>query len=124
MRKVEPHIETAKRFRWHAGRFQDGRDYLTLEYPPPPPIDMSHMTPEDLMAGDSPFVLAPHYSCIIRDSAGTCSYYILGQSPIGGGTTLRSVTADGANCNLGPGPEPTLENFHARLNENSGGKTD
>jgi len=115
MRKIEPDIETARRFGWHIGQFQDGRDYLTLEYPPP--ADISHVRPEDILSGNSPFVLAPHYSCVIRDADGVCSYYILGQSPIGGGTTLRCITADGANCNLGPGPEPTLEEFHARLSD-------
>ncbi len=38
-------------------------------------------------------------------------YYILGQVPIGGGTTFRSVLAEGTNCNLGPGPEPRLDAF-------------
>ena len=103
--------------------YADGRDFLTLEYPSPPPVDMSQMTPEDLIAADKPFVLAPYFSCIIRDSAGTRSYYILGQSPIGGGATLRSVTAEGENCNLGPGPQPTVENFHARLSRGSDGLT-
>ncbi len=29
--------------------------------------------------------------------------------------TLRSVTPEGANCNHGPGPEPRLDSFLARL---------
>jgi hypothetical protein len=115
MRKIEPDVEIARRFSWHVGQFQDGRDYLTLEYPPPPAVDMSRVTPEEIVSGSSDFVLAPHFSCVIRDSEGACSYYILGQSPIGGGTTLRCITADGANCNLGPGPNPTLADFHTRL---------
>lgn len=38
LRTIEPDIETARGFRWHAGQFSDGRRYLTLEHPPPPPV--------------------------------------------------------------------------------------
>jgi hypothetical protein len=76
---------------------------------------MAGVAPEYIISGNCPFVLAPHYSSVIRDTDDACSYYILGQSPMGGGTTLRCITADRANCNLGPGPKPTLEDFHARL---------
>lgn len=62
-----------------------------------------------------PIILAPYFSSELRDRGGKVSYYILGQSPMGGGTTLRCVTAEGANCNLGPGPDPTIDLFHAEL---------
>ena len=41
MRKVEPDTKDAKRFRWHHGQLGDGREYFSLEYPTPPPVDMS-----------------------------------------------------------------------------------
>jgi hypothetical protein len=112
MRKVEPIIEDAKRFRWHCGHSREGRLYYVLEYPTPPPFDLSDQSPGDLIKGGNPPVLAPHFSAIVRQvPSGEVSYYILGQAPIGGGTTLRSVLREGVNCNLGPGPEPRLAGF-------------
>jgi hypothetical protein len=112
MRKVEPVIEDAKRFHWHHGRLREGHEYYVLEYPSPPPVDLSRLSPDELLNAGSPPVLAPYFSAIIHEApAGAVSYYILGQAPIGGGTTLRSVLREGANCNLGPGPEPRLDSF-------------
>jgi hypothetical protein len=112
MRKVEPVIEDAKPFRWHHGHSSDGREHYVLEYPTPPPVDLSDLSPEELLGGGSPLVLAPHFSAIVRGvPADEVAYYVLGQAPIGGGTTLRSVRSDGTNCNLGPGPEPRLAAF-------------
>jgi hypothetical protein len=34
---------------------------------------------------------------------------------MGGGTTLRTITRQQQNCNLGPGPAPRLESFIDRL---------
>ncbi len=82
------------------------------------------MTAEQMMAARDSLVLAPHFSCILRGGDNTSSYYILGQSPIGGGTTLRMVTAEGVNCNLGPGPNPTLIEFHQRLDRELTGNTE
>jgi hypothetical protein len=112
MRKVEPISEDAMRFRWHNGQLDEGREYYVLEYPTPPSVDLSNLSPGEVINSDSPPVLAPYFSAIIREiPAGEVSYYVLGQAPIGGGTTLRSVLREGANCNLGPGPEPRLDNF-------------
>ena len=119
MRKIEPDIEIAKTFQWHVGALNDSSDVLTLSYPTPPPVDMSDASPDDLLNSQSTLVLAPYFSAVLRDREGNSQYYILGQSPIGGGTTLRCVTSDGANCNLGPGPTPTLDAFHAALNKTS-----
>src|SRR5262249_23200430 len=41
MQKVEPDTEDAKRFHWHHGQLDDSREYFALEYPEPPPVDMS-----------------------------------------------------------------------------------
>ena len=99
--KIEPVQETAAAFRVHVGQLKDGAEYYLLEYPTPPPVN------PDL----SKAVLAPHFSVVIffADTRNAV-YYILGQRPFGG-TTLRSVTAEGMNFNLGPGPEPDLNEF-------------
>lgn len=109
-RRVEPNIEDARRFRWHHGRLGDGREYFALEYPAPPPVDLSDVPIEQMTAGGKQFVLAAHFSAIIRGEDGV-QYFVLGQAPMGGGTTLRCVLPAGANCNLGRGPEPELAAF-------------
>ncbi len=81
-----------------------------LEYPSPPPVDLSDASIEQLIGGDTKFVLAPYFSAIVR-GAGKAQYFILGQAPMGGGTTLRCIVPEGMNCNLGPGPEPELDRF-------------
>jgi hypothetical protein len=112
MRKVEPDIEDARQFRWHHGDLDDAREYFVSEYPTPPPVDMSGMSMEQVVRGGGGFVLAPYFSAVIRQrESGEASYFILGQAPLGGGTTLRCVLPEGANCNLGPGPEPQLSAF-------------
>lgn len=107
---MKPVARDAARFRWHQGDLGDGRAYLALEFPVPPPVDMSDVPPEQLFSGGTKFVLAPHFAAIVTDPKGA-ALYILGQAPMGGGTTLRQVLPEGANCNLGPGPEPTLGAF-------------
>jgi hypothetical protein len=115
MRKIEPDIDDAKKFQWHLGSLDGSRDYLTLAYPTPPPVDMSNMSPDQLTSSSITFVLAPYFSTVLRGREAETDYYILGQAPIGGGTTLRCITAEGANCNLGPGPDPNIQDFHAAL---------
>jgi hypothetical protein len=106
-REVEPDFEDAKRFRWHHGKLANDYEYFALEFPQPPAIDLSDADPEQLINSGATFVLAPHFSVIVRGPT-EVQYFILGQAPLGGGTTLRCVTRDGANCNLGPGPQPDL----------------
>jgi hypothetical protein len=118
MRQVEPDILDGKRFHWHHGLLDDAREYFALEYPTPPPVDMSNVPLEQVASGDSPFVLAPYYSAILRDRASAeVSYFVLGQAPMGGGTTLRSVLREGMNCNLGSGPEPRFAAFLDAIRE-------
>ena len=62
MRKTEPNSEAAILFRWHHDQLGIGRDYFVLEYPTPPPVDMSGLSPDELTRGQ--FVLAPHFSAI------------------------------------------------------------
>lgn len=55
--------------------------------------------------------IRPFFAVVLnRPSSGERWLYILGQSP-SSGTTLRCVTADGANCNCGPGPESSARAF-------------
>lgn len=106
MLKAEPIREDALKIKAHHGQLDDMCDYFVMEYPTPPPIDLSA----------TEVVLAPHFSAILRGRQdGKTNYYTLGQAPLGGGTTLRSVTPDGKNCNHGPGPEVRLDAFLARL---------
>lgn len=115
-RKIEPVIEDGKRFTWHYGELTAGQKYFILEYPTPPPVDLSEVPIEEMIGGKSPIVLAPHFSAVLRnESGGESNYYVLGQAPLGGGTTLRHVSDDGVNSNLGPGPAPRLADFLAAL---------
>lgn len=114
VQKVRPTPEFATAFKTHEGRLHSGCDYYILQFPPAPPpaqiaedklIELVTKSPEKVP------VLAPYFAATIDDhSSGRRAYYVLGQSP-GGGSTLRSVTADGTNANLGPGPEPTAASF-------------
>ncbi len=118
MRKEEPNTEDARRFRWHHGQLDEGREYFVLEYPVPPPIDLSGASLEQVLASGTKFVLAPHFSAIVRGPGPEeVHYFVLGQAPMGGGTTLRCVLPEGMNCNLGPGPEPQLSAFLAAVRE-------
>jgi hypothetical protein len=119
-RKVKPDMEDAKRFCWHHGQLGDGREYFALEYPTPPPVDMSGASIEQVLGSSTKLVLAPYYSIILCGS-GAAHYYILGQAPIGGGTTLRCMLPEGSNCNLGPGPEPTLSALLDAIREHGDG---
>lgn len=115
-RGMEPDAEAAKRFKWHTGEF-DNQQYLALEYPTPPPVDMDEVDPIAIMKSGAKFVLAPYFSVILYGNGTQPNYFILGQAPLGGGTTVRTVTADRTNCNLGPGPEPKLDLFFEAIRE-------
>lgn len=112
MRGIEPVIDDARRLRWHHGALGEGCEYYVLEYPSPPPVDILTRPPEEITTSSTPFVLAPYFSAIVRAiPEGTVRYFVLGQSPMGGVTTLRGVLPEGINCNLGRGPEPRLDAF-------------
>jgi hypothetical protein len=115
MEKIKPVEEDGRGFRAHHGALDSAREYFVLEYPPPPPVDFSGLDPTRVSPEQLP-VLAPWFSAMVRyRDTGVVDYFTLGQAPIGGGTTLRSVTADGLNSNHGTGPEPRLDAFLARL---------
>jgi len=118
LNRLTPEFATA--FHTHEGQLDSDREYYILQFPPaPPPAPMP--PPEKLLeviktegkkkALEKMPILAPYFTAIINDrSSALRSYYVLGQSTQSG-TTLRSVTTDGANENLGPGPEPTVASF-------------
>lgn len=111
MQEREPQPEDAPKLRAHCGRLDERRDYYVLEYPEPPPIDLTNI---DLTKfdEDEPPLLAPHFSAVVVDrDTQDVSCVVLGQAPMGGGTTFRELTADNVNSNLGPGSEPQLEPF-------------
>jgi hypothetical protein len=117
--EVEPVPEEARGFRAHTGQLDEACDYFILEYPTPPTVDLSGMNPADVTPEMLP-VLAPYFSAVVRHhTTGEVKYFTLGQNPIGG-TTVRSVTPQGENCNHGPGPKPELEPFLVRLREGVG----
>jgi hypothetical protein len=105
MRKVEPDTEDGKQLRWHHGQLSECREYFALEYPTPASVDLSDVPMEEMFSSGTKFVLAPYFSAIIRESGSPVGqYFILGQAPMGGGTTLRCILPEGMNCNLGPAP--------------------
>lgn len=117
MAKVEPILEDARLYSASSGAF-DGYDYYLMEFPTPPPVDLSNTDPATLAQQDSGIVLAPHFSVIVRDrDSHEVRYFVLGQAPLGGGTTFRKVTRSGANANMGPGPAPQRDLFLNRVRE-------
>ncbi len=113
MRNVDPSAENAKQFHTHYGQLAEGRDYFAFEFPVPPPFSMSHIDPKE--RGRTLAVLAPHFCTVIPGTESSkAEYFILGQAPTGGGTTLRCILqneSSNVNCNLGPGPVPVLSAF-------------
>lgn len=100
-----PGRKDATEFYTHIGRLSPKKAYYIIQYPQPSPLCLD--------AG-LPVVLAPYFSAaIVEETIGRISYYVLGQA-LTGGTTLRTVTADGtkvSSANIGEGSEPTLEAF-------------
>jgi hypothetical protein len=110
-RDIEPDMETAKTFRWRHDSFDKKQQYFALEYPIPTPVNLEGADAIAMLESGSDLVLAPYFSVILCGDATQPEYFILGQAPLGGGTTVRQIQDGGANCNMGPGPEPTLECF-------------
>ena len=119
-RDCEPDIELAKQYKWEIGEI-GGRNYLALKYPTPVPVDMGDSDPIAILESGIKIVLAPFFSVILYGGDSPPQYFILGQAPIGGGTTVREITADGMNCNLGSGPDPQLDLFFAAIRDRQSG---
>ena len=117
-RQVEPDFEVARQFRWYQGPIGTARQYLALEYPQPTPLDIGDSDPMTLLESGIKMVLAPYFSVIVYAVETEPEYYILGQAPLGGGTTFRQLQERGnINCNLGPGPEPVLDCFISAIEQ-------
>ena len=116
-RGIEPDSDAVGKFKWHHGLFEKDCQFLALEYPTPSPVDMGDSDPISLIEAGIKIVLAPHFSVILHGHDGGPEYFILGQAPIGGGTTVRQILAEGMNCNLGPGPAPTLDGFFTAIRD-------
>lgn len=108
-RAVEPSTEDLRALRGHTGRLDAARDYLIVEYPKFPAVDLLANESERLPLV-SGYVLAPYFSAVIynRDLYDVM-YFVLGQSP-DAQTTLRTVSP-ALNANLGRGCEPELGAF-------------
>jgi hypothetical protein len=102
VRKIPPNRADAELFSWKLGSLDDQTDFFVMVHPKPPAVALS---------------VAPYFSGIFRNRiTQKVAYYVLGQTPVGGGTTLRSVTLNPmVNSNLGPGPEPDLDSFLATV---------
>jgi hypothetical protein len=117
-REIEPQRDESDMYRWHKISEDPSRLLLILEHPSPAPIDLSGQSFEDIKKTVGTWVLGPHFSALVMDQRSeTLSYFVLGQTSMGGGTVLRAVTADGENINLGAGTEPELQAFLALVNQ-------
>jgi hypothetical protein len=122
MRQLEPVHDDAKLLRWHLGELSPGVPFYVLEYPEAPPIDFTGQSMEAYFQQvEGGLVLSPYFSAIVCTPSER-HYFVLGQAPMGGGTTFRCVTAEGMNCNLGPGPLPELEAFLTRIRQHLASK--
>ena len=65
-RKSAPNPEDGRKFQWHMGTLDSEQHYFALEYPVPPPIELSSVPPEKLLSETAPIVLAPYFSAVIR----------------------------------------------------------
>ncbi len=100
-----PAPERASLYQARHGELDGATEFYLLEYPEPPVVDFSKMFPGKNTTEAEVPVPAPYFSAMLCNrETGAVSYYVLGQSPVGGGTTLRSVAHGGVNSNLGPGP--------------------
>ena len=112
--KVRPSAEQAAAFKTQEGQLSSSCGYFLFQFPTPRayPLDLEKLQ-EIQKKGIKPPVLAPYFAAALDNhSSGKRNYYVLGQSLMGESeTTLRSVTADGLNCNLGTGSNPTIKEF-------------
>lgn len=106
----EPDEELLRTVRGHSGTLDERFDYHAVQYPPFPPVNVTHLPGDQAVAAMARVVLAPVFSAIVYTKGGTvANYFVLGQSP-DGHTTFREVTPE-VNANLGPGCDPDLSRF-------------
>lgn len=113
---VNPAVDDAKLYSAESGVLGATHNYYLMTYPTPAPIDLSGIDLESVVKAGVVPVLAPHFSVAVQHRGTTkLSYFVLGQAPMEGGTTLRTVTARGDNSSLGIGPEPIKQRFLDRV---------
>lgn len=120
--KVRTTLEQKAAFRKQDGQLSPTCDCYLVEFPTPPPVSLLSKSalPSVIASGRKPPVLAPYFAAAVHDRvSGRRCYFVLGQSP-SGGTTFQTVRADGATCNLGPGPKPELASFFLHIAEAPG----
>ena len=106
---IEPDVEDAKACQAHRGELNKWVIYYAIEFPRP------RKEVIDPTRGHA--TLSPYFCAILQTRADrSFQYYTLGQRPFGG-TTLRTVTPDGTNANLGEGPTPELPAFLTALRD-------
>ncbi len=104
--------EEAMQYRWHHCEPDANHTLLVLAYPQATPVDLTGKSLEEVKQSAGTWVLAPHFSGILRNKTSQhIRYYVLGQTSMGGGTVLREIDDMGTNANLGAGPAPALDDF-------------
>ena len=104
--------EEAMQYRWHQFELDAAHSLLVLAYPQAAPVDLTGKSLEEVKQSVGTWVLAPHFSGVVRNKTNQhIRYYVLGQTSMGGGTVLREIDDMGTNANLGAGPEPVLDAF-------------
>jgi hypothetical protein len=96
-----PSPQYANSFAVYVGNLTLHLVYIIFGYPEPEPVNLTSGLP----------ILAPYYSgAVWDDRIAKLSYFVLGQA-LDGSTTLRSVSSDGTQTNLGSGSAPNLPAF-------------
>ncbi len=101
MLKASPNRTDANSFKTITGKVDDQQTYLLLQFPPPPPIDLAKIRPDSLP--NASIVLSPYFCIALGSETLPYLYYVLGQGTFGG-TTLRYISSESINLNMGPGP--------------------
>ena len=110
-------LEQLKGFETQRGELNGNTDCYMVQFPTPSSFRevMNEMLQNKNPSAALHPVLAPHYlAVVVSKDQSKRLVYILGQS-MHDSTTLRLVTADGANCNCGPGPMASAQDFFEHL---------
>lgn len=108
-RAVVPNPDDVRAVRAHTGCL-DRQDFIVIEYPRYPAVDLLAELPAGVPSFGISHVLAPYFSAVVVDRLShEVRYFVLGQSP-DADTTLRMVSPE-MNANLGRGCAPELAEF-------------
>ena len=119
-RGVAPLADDLRALRTHTGKLDARQDFIVIEYPRFPAVNLLESCNGGLPPHANTYVLAPYFSAIVEDRATReVQYFVLGQSA-DARTTLRLVSP-AMNANLGPGCEPELNAFLELLRQRTAG---